>query len=106
MTSNFDTEIIALELLELLQKQNIPTNTLALNLSMPIQEFETTFPQIKNYKAGIFYKALTINNTPVAVQVRRKASASEKTSFREYDKYEFLPGSSSLVFPNRKAKKG
>src|SRR4051794_36071792 len=55
MTSNFDTETILQEMLAVLEKHAVPVKSVALNLSFLSQDFEATFPHIKEYKAGRFY---------------------------------------------------
>jgi hypothetical protein len=69
---NFDTEIILQEILAVLEKQGVSAKSVAVDISLLPQDFETVFPQLKGYEAGIFYRPLVIHNIPVTLQVKRR----------------------------------
>ncbi len=73
-TEKFDSKTVSTEALEVFGRQGISVNTLSLHISMPIQDFETIFPHIEDYKAGI---RLNIRGIPVTLQFKPKIPFNE-----------------------------
>ncbi|HKD77584.1 MAG TPA: hypothetical protein VKB76_18915 [Ktedonobacterales bacterium] len=65
-------EIVLREVLEVLQKHNIPIETASLNVSLFDAAFDEHIPQLKNHKAGIFHRPVVIDSVPMLFQAQRR----------------------------------
>jgi hypothetical protein len=75
MSNDMDVEGLFKDILIALNKRSIPVNTIALDLSLLPQEFETLFSEneLSRYKAGIFYKSLQLDNIiPATLRIKRR----------------------------------
>jgi hypothetical protein len=68
----FEVEKVLLEVFEVLRRHNIPIESASLNISLLDSAFDEHFPQLKNYKAGIFNRPFIIENIPVLFQAQRR----------------------------------
>jgi hypothetical protein len=75
MKNDIDVEGILRDILTVLNNYSVPVNTIALDISLLDQDFEKLFSQheLRNYKAGIFYKSLQVEgNIPATLQMKRR----------------------------------
>lgn len=77
MNETINTEVVLKEIAEVLKRHSIPYNTLFVDISLLNEDFDQIFPQLKDYKAGVFYKSLPVNNTPATFQAKRRIPFDE-----------------------------
>ena len=77
MADPIDNKLILEEILAVLKKHSIPANTLMLELSLLNDDFEELFPDLKDYKAGIYYRSLVVDETPAVVRASRRVPFSD-----------------------------
>lgn len=83
MTDSFNTTLVLREIVALLQKHGLPVNTIALDLSLLPPEFERIFPHLKEYKAGVFYRALELDQIPATLRVQRRMQFDDIVAWLE-----------------------
>jgi glutamine synthetase len=77
MSDAIDTEAILREIVEVLEKHSIPAHTVEVNFSLLDQDFDLVFPQLSDYKAGIFYRSLVIDSIPATLRAGRRCPFDE-----------------------------
>lgn len=83
MTNSFNTALVLREIIAVLQKHGLPVNTIALDFSLLTPEFERIFPHIKECKAGVFYRALELDQIPATLRVQRRMAFDDIVEWLE-----------------------
>ena len=83
MTDNLDAKVLLQEISAVLEEHLAPISTVALDISLLDQDFEVVFPQLKEYKAGVFYKSLLVNDIPTTLRVKRRIPFDEIAEWLE-----------------------
>lgn len=85
MNENFAVEVVLREVLEVLQRHNIPVETAALNVSLLDAAFDEHIPQLKNYKAGVFHRPTVVDNIPLLFVAQRRYPFDEIVRVLEHE---------------------
>ena len=90
MTDPIDTETILKEILQILNKHSLPINSMKLDVSLLTDDFEAIFPEIKDYKAGHFFRSIIIDDIPVVFDAQRRIPFKEVIKWLELYAVQFV----------------
>ena len=90
MTNDFNAEVVLKEILAVLERYAVPVSTMVLDVSLLEEDFEVVFPQLKEYKAGVFYKSLAVNDIPATLRVKRRMPFGEIVQWLEQNVLPFV----------------
>jgi hypothetical protein len=95
MNDTVDAETILKEailkvIIHNLEKHSIPVKTVALDISLLTQDFEMIFPQLKDYKAGVFYRHFVIEGIPTTLHAKRRIPFDEIVKWLELNILPFV----------------
>ena len=90
MNDKVDVEAILKEFLDIIEKHSVPVKSIAIDISLLSHDFEIAFPQLKEYKAGRFFRSHNIDGIPASLNAKRRIPFNDIVNWLELNVLPFV----------------